>query len=227
MMPGMAIDELNAGESIQHVGGEGTDTNFPEFESTIVSSVAWCLETPPEILLMSFNKNYSASQAALHEYRMTLNSKRSDWGVEFCQPIYDQFLLLQVLAAKVSAPGFIDAWSDPSSWDIYAAWVRADWFGTIKPSADILKTVKAYQALIDGGFITYAQATRELTGKKWRVVIATLKKERELYLEVFGQAEQGVQPGQGTGQSATLLKLVQTFKDDVADAVADRNVEAG
>ena len=31
--------------------------------------------------------------------------------------------------------------------------------------------LKAYQALIDGFFITYAQATRELTGKKWRVVI--------------------------------------------------------
>lgn len=218
MMPGISLDGLAAGEKPVLLGGQGTDVNFGEFEATIVQALAWCLECPPEILLMSFQKNYSASQAALHEYRIVLACKRSEWGIEFNQPIYEQFLVLQTLKGKISAPGFLDAWRDMAGqWDIFSAWVRADWFGTIKPATDILKTVRAYQALIDGGFITYAQATRELTGKKWRVVIKTLKKERQLYTEVFGVSPD--QQGQGSGQAGAFLRLVSAFSDDLSDKI--------
>jgi len=223
LAPGMALERLGVGETPVMLGGDGTDQAFSDFERCIMSAIAWALETPPEILMMTFNKNYSASQAAINEYRLIINKERLKFGFDFCQPTYQEFLISQVLAGKIKAEGFLDAWRDPMKWDIFGAWVRADWFGTIKPSADMLKTVKAYQALIDGFFITYAQATRELTGKKWRIVIKSLKREKIIIAETVKEISAinpelagDVLPG-ATAGNGRLLKLVAQASEDFRD----------
>ena len=72
-VPGLVIEELQHGEEPVLKGGEGTDVNFGTFEEAIIQAVAWTNEIPPEILKLAFSNNYSASQAAINEFKIYLN----------------------------------------------------------------------------------------------------------------------------------------------------------
>lgn len=177
MIPGAVLDELAAGEEPHGFTPNGTDEKFGDFEDAIISAVAWVHEIPPEILKLSFSSNYSASQAAINEFKMFLNVKREWWGGMFCQPIYIEWLLSEVLAGRVVAPQLLDAWREPALFDRLAAWVSADWSGAIKPSVDLTKQATGYTALVEQGFISRDRASRETTGTKYSKNVAKLERE--------------------------------------------------
>lgn len=177
LIPGMVIDELEAGEEVVPYPSQGTDERFGEFEEAIIQAVAWANEVPPEILRLSFSSNYSASQAAINEFKIYLNKVRTFFGENFCQPIYTEWLLAMVLAQKVVAPDLVDAWRDTMRYDVFAAWVSCDWSGNIKPSVDLSKLVGGYKALVAEGFITRDRASRELTGTKFSQNVKKLRLE--------------------------------------------------
>jgi capsid protein len=109
MIPGAVLDELAPGEKPQGFSPTGTDEKFADFEEAIVCAMAWCYEIPPEILRLSFSSNYSASQAAINEFKLYLNPTRVEWGDAFCQPIYFDWLISEVLAGRLTATGLLDA----------------------------------------------------------------------------------------------------------------------
>jgi lambda family phage portal protein len=176
-VPGMILDELAPGEEPKGFPPTGTDEKFGDFESAIIYGIAWAHEIPPEILTLSFASNYSASQAAINEFKLFLNTVRADWGDDFCQPIYVDWLLSETLAGRVKAAGLLDAWRDPLLFDRYAAWTLADWSGAIKPSVDMVKQANAYEKLVQQGFISRDRATREITGQKYSKNVAKLARE--------------------------------------------------
>ncbi len=179
MLPGTVIDELAVGEEPQGFMPQGTDEKFADFESAIVYAISWMEEIPPEILTLSFNSNYSASQAALNEFKLFLNAKRMGWGNDFCQPIYVDWLLSETLAGRVQAQGLLDGWRDRKRYDALAAWTSADWCGAIKPSVDLVKMTTAYAAMCKEGFISRDRASRETTGTKFSKNIKKLKRENQ------------------------------------------------
>jgi capsid protein len=178
-VPGAVLDELAPGETPHGFSSTGTDEKFADFEAAIVYAVAWCLEIPPEILTLSFASNYSASQAAVNEFKLYLNPVRAAWGDEFCQPIYVDWLLSETLSARVKAAGLLEAWRDPLKYDRLAAWLAADWTGAIKPSVDLLKQANGYEKLIELGLITRDRAARETTGQKYSKNVKKLERENE------------------------------------------------
>jgi len=177
--PGLIMQELQVGEEPVAFQSNGADDNFPDFEESIVSLVCWALEIPPEIGKLSFSSNYSASQAANNEFKSYLDRTRDGFGASFCQPIYIDFLTSEVSRQKISAPGLVESLSDPNQYDILGAWVNAEWSGAIKPSVDPLKLVKAYNEMVEGGFISRTRVARELTGTKYSQNIKRLRKENE------------------------------------------------
>jgi lambda family phage portal protein len=181
--PGLVIEELQHGEEPVGFSSHGTDEKFGDFETAILRGVAWANEVPPEILELSFKSNYSASQAAINELKMYLNRVRTDWGSSFCQPIYEDWLLSEVLARKILAPGLLEAWRDPKQYDTHASWMTTDWAGHIKPAVDITKLAKGYELLIAMGLITRDRASRELTGTKYSKNVQKLRRENELLAE--------------------------------------------
>jgi capsid protein len=182
-VPGLIIEELQVGEEPVMKGGEGTDINFGPFEEAIIQAVAWANEIPPEILRLAFSNNYSASQAAINEFKIYLNKVWSDWGETFCQPIYIDWLLSENLRGRIQAPGLLDAWRDPQRQDVFGAWVATDWYGSIKPSTDMLKQAKGSKQLIDQGWSSNAREARMLTGTKFSKNIKRLKRENEMKAE--------------------------------------------
>jgi len=179
-VPGLVIEQLQKGEKPQAFQSNGTVETFGVFEAAIIQGIAWAHEMPPEILLLSFNSNYSASQAAINEFKMYLNKVRQEFGDNFCQPIYTEWLLAETLAGRVRADGFIEAWRDWSKFDIFAAWTSSDWTGQIKPSVDIMKMVKGYAEAVKEGFMTRDRAARETFGTKFSKNAPKLKRENEL-----------------------------------------------
>lgn len=182
-IPGMVIEELQQGEKPVMQGGQGIDINFGAFEEAIIQAIAWTHEVPPEILKLAFSNNYSASQAAINEFKIYLNKVWSDWGETFCQPIYTDWLLAESLRQRIDAPGLLKAWRDPDQHDVFGAWISADWYGSIKPSTDMVKQVKGSKLLLDEGLSTHARESRITTGTKFSKNVKRLKRENEMLVE--------------------------------------------
>jgi len=176
-MPGMMLQELQTGEIPTSYDTKRPNVNFGVFEASIINAIAWANEIPPEVLTLAFANNYSASRGAVNEFKMYLDRIRSGFGEEFCSPIYQDFLLSDVLQGGTKADGLLSAWRDPAQWDKLGAWNLADWAGAIKPSVDMLKEAKAYQLLAAEGWITRDRAARELTGMKYSKVTDQLALE--------------------------------------------------
>lgn len=176
-VPGWVIEELQTGEEPQAFGVNGTTESYGLFEEAIVQAIAWALEIPPEILTLSFNSNYSASQAAINEFKMYLNKVRTDFGDAFCQPVYVEWLLSEVTSKKIAADRLLESWRDFSLYDVFAAWISSDWAGQIKPAVDLSKLVGGYKSAIEEGFISRDRAAREIFGTKYSKNVQKLKRE--------------------------------------------------
>lgn len=189
-MPGMVIQELQEGEEPKAFDNTGIDINFPAFEAAMLNGIAWSIEVPPEILQLSFQNNYSASQAALNEFKIYLNPVRQWFGAQFLDPIYQEFLVGQVLTGRIQAPGLLESYNRRAAFETWGAWVQAEWCGQIKPSTDMRKTAQAYNDMVAMGSITRARATREMTGQKYSRVVRQLKRENEQLVEANRPLEQ-------------------------------------
>lgn len=179
-IPGVTLDELQEGEEPKGFQPHGTDEKFGDFEDAIITAIAWSHNVPPEILKLAFSNNYSASQAAINEFKNYLNQVRTEIGQAFCQPIYIEWLLSEALNNRVIAPRLLDAWRNPAQYHVFGAWIAAEWSGAIKLSTDIRKQAQGYKILRDMGWITNDRAARELTGQKFNRNVKKLRRERQL-----------------------------------------------
>ena len=221
-VPGMVIESLQHGEEIQAFGHNGTDVSFGPFEESIVQSMAWAIEMPPEILRLSFSSNYSASQAAINELKMFINKEWINWGNNFCAPIYEEFLLSDALSNKITAPGFLDAWRNPEKYDVYNGWLLCEWYGSIKPSTDMLKQAKGSKLLVDNMWSTNARESRNLTGTKFSTNTKRLKRENELKAEAMRpmlelQQEFGEQAVDDAAQALDRAEEIEALVDGYLD----------
>lgn len=182
-IPGLVMEELQTGEEPVSFGSNGTDVNFGTFEEAIIQAVAWTLEIPPEVLRLSFSNNYSASQAAINEFKIAINRTWGDFGETFCTPVYIEWLISETLLQKIIAPGLLQSWRNPKEYDAFGAWTATDWYGSIKPSTDMLKQAKGSKILIEEGWSTNAREARITTGTKFSKNIKRLKRENELKVE--------------------------------------------
>lgn len=221
-IPGLVMEELQIGEEPILKGGEGTDVNFPVFEESIIQAVAWSLEIPPEILRLTFSNNYSASQAAINEFKIAINMKWGDFGETFCTPIYVEWLLSETLLQKIEAPGLLESWRNPQEYDIFGAWISTEWYGSIKPSTDMLKQAKGSKMLVQEGWSTNAREARVTTGTKFTKNIKRLKRENQLKVDAARpmaefQKEFGVELDKHTEVAAQLEDALTAILEERAD----------
>lgn len=175
---GMVIEELQVGEEPVSFDTRRPNVNFGIFEQQIIAVLAWGNEIPPEILTLSFNSNYSASKAALNEFKIYLDKTRKDFASQFLKPIYQSWLIQETLTGRISAAGLLEAWRNPLKYQEYGAWIEADFQGQIKPSLDLGKDVKTYGAAVDRGWMTNSRASKELFGTKFSSNVKRIKREK-------------------------------------------------
>ena len=184
-LPGMTANELAFGEELVMHGGQGTDEEFGSFEEAIVKGIAWTLEIPPEILTLSFSSNYSASQAAINEFKIYLEKVWSHFGEDFCTPIYVEWLISETLLGNITAPGLLAAWRDRTDYANFQGWVDSKWYGSTKPSTDMLKMAKAAEKMLQLGLTTRERESRGANGTSFISNAKKLKRENEMLAEAL------------------------------------------
>lgn len=197
-VPGLVLEELQQGEEPVGFNNNGTDDRFGTFEEAIVQAMAWAVEIPPEIVRLAFSNNYSASQAAINEFKIYLNWVWKWFGDQWCKPVFGEWLISEALTRRTDMPGFLEAWRDLSKFDVYGAWLQSDWYGSIKPSTDMLKQVKASDLLVVGGYSTRARESRIMTGTKFSTNVKRLRRENELLKEANASLQPAVENAEGT-----------------------------
>ena len=222
-VPGLALETLQQGEEPTVHSTAGTDNKAGEFESAIVHAMAWCMEIPPEIVELSFNSNYSASQAATNEFKMFLNRVRFGLSDEFLNFIWEEWLLVESLDGRLDrGQEILIAWRERRRNYNFRAWVMADWAGAIKPSTDILKTAKGYEALIAQGGITRTRSAAEQTGTKFDKNVKKLKRENL----ALAAALEPLMPKEEDSAAATQA-MATAVVESVMEVLEERFAEMG
>jgi capsid protein len=217
-IPGLVMEELQKGEEPVGFSSQGTDVNFGIFEEAIIQSVAWANEIPPEILRLAFSNNYSASQAAINEFKIYLNKIWSEFGENFCTPIYIEWLINETLMQKISTPGLLKSWRNSDQYDIFGAWTNVIWYGSIKPSTDMLKQAKGSQVLVNEGWSTNARESRITTGTKFSHNIKRLKHENQLKADAMRPLLE-IQEEFSNSQDSNIEKQLNTLLEDNIDVL--------
>jgi lambda family phage portal protein len=152
------VNYLNEGEKVETSNPGRPNTAFDGFVTSICRQIGAALEIPYEVLLKHFTSSYSASRGALLE-AWKMYKRRRDWlANDFCQPIYEQFLVEAIAKGRIQAPGFFD---DPL---IRKSYCSAEWNGPTQGQLDPKKEVEAAILRVESGFSTRTRETTELTG---------------------------------------------------------------
>lgn len=184
MEPGTIFDDLAPGEKIESFQTNRPNVNYAQFEQAILSGICWALEVPPEIAMLKFQSNYSASRQANNEFEVYLNYRVKKNARNICQPIYEEFVIQSCINNQLEIPGLITAVFDTSLWKQKAAWLGCVWTGLSRPSVDPLKEINASQKAVDAGFSTYDIESRKTCGLGFRQVMQTLARERKYMQQI-------------------------------------------
>jgi len=185
MQPGTIFDDLAPGEEIQSFQTNRPNVNYKAFEEAILSGICWALEIPPEIVMLRFQSNYSASRQANNEFIIYLDKRVRKNSLAFCQPVYEEFVVQSVLTGQLDIPGLVSAIFDSGLWKKKRAWLNCVWTGLSRPSVDPLKEVNAAYNAVDAGLSTYDVECRKISGLSFRQVMMALKREHE-YMDKIG-----------------------------------------
>ena len=134
------------------------NTAFDAFVASMVRQVGSALGIPAEVLFLNFQSSYSASRGALLEAWKVFRYWRSWFEMNFCQPIYEEWLEEAILKGRIIAPGYFE---DPVK---RYAYTWADWTGPSQGQLNPVQEVQAAVLRVENGFSTRQKETAELTG---------------------------------------------------------------
>lgn len=174
--PGM-VNILAPGEGVEIADAKRPSSNFDAFTTSLAKYVGAALEIPVELLIKNFSSSYSASRAALLEAWKAFRMKRAWMAADFCQPVYEIFLIEAIANGRLKAPGFF---LDPL---IRAAYSGAQWNGPAQGMIDPVKEVNAAEKRINIGISTRQRETIEMTGGDFDSNVAQLARENQLLKE--------------------------------------------
>ena len=201
--PGM-INILAPGEDIKMADPARPNTNFDAFTTSFAKYIGSALEIPYELLLKQFGASYSASKAALEEAWKAFRMKRAWLVNDFCQPIYEMWLVEAIAKGRIKAPGFyLDA-------AIREAWSKCTWNGPSQGMLDPLKEINAATKRVELGVSTRQRETMEMNGGSFDDNAEQLLREAEK----MGEINQLLKPPTDSGESGDWAEEKQESEEE-------------
>lgn len=190
------LNALPKGVDVKSVDASNAQSTFEVFSTQLIKQVGAALNQPYEVLMKNFNSSYSASRAAMLQAWEEYKLRRKWFARDFCQPIYEVWLMEAVANGRIEAPGFFD---DPL---IRKAWCNADWFGPTMSILDPVKDMNGSTLRIKNGVSTREREAAEMTGTDLEENIAQLAFEKQL-MEKYGMGlADAVNPSVGSKSEA-------------------------
>jgi len=119
-----------------------TELFFETFYSTNANLICSAIGIPPNVAFSLYDNSYSASRAATKDWDHTIEVERDDFRSQFYQPIYNFWLHFQIVAMKIQAPGYLEAFANNNSM-IIEAYRCCRFTGPSFPHIDPVKEVTA------------------------------------------------------------------------------------
>lgn len=190
------LNALPKGVDVKSVDASNAQSTFEVFSTQLIKQIGAALNQPYEVLMKNFNSSYSASRAAMLQAWEEYKLRRKWFARDFCQPIYEVWLMEAVANGRIEAPGFFD---DPL---IRKAWCNADWFGPTMSILDPVKDMNGSTLRVQNGVSTREREAAEMTGTDLEENIAQLAFEKQL-MEKYGMGlADAVNPSVGSESKA-------------------------
>jgi len=170
MAGGIGVFNLNAGEALEAFKPTAPSEAYSSFEGAIKNNLFASMDLPPEIGKLTFNSNYSASQAAILLFWAVLQIARDDLASDFLNPLYDAWLNNEIAENRIACPG----WSDPF---LRKCWANCKWTGRGRPQIDAEQQGRGYKEFVELGAKTLEEIARETNGSNAAVNRAKLRRE--------------------------------------------------
>jgi lambda family phage portal protein len=201
-----AIVGLAKGEKISTANPGRPNANYDQFVMAVLRQVGAALGMPFEILIKHFTSSYSASRAAMLEAWRFFMARRLWMARNFCQPVYEAWLMEAVANGRIIAPGFLSG--DPM---IRQAYCACDWVGPARGMIDENKEMDASKKKIGLGLSTIQRESAELTGTNWLENHAQHKKE------VAKRKEDGITEDPNTSPSDSPENQLEDMQEDIVN----------
>ena len=172
------ISALPKGVDVKAINRQDSQNVFDSFVTHFIKTVAAAVNLPFEILLKNFQSSYSASRAALLQASSEFERRKAAFIRDFCQPIYEQFLLEAVGTGRIKAAGF----EEPIK---RQAWSQAGWYTRTSRILDPQRETAAMILRLQNGLSTYAREILESTGEDFNDVAERLAQEKDLLKQNF------------------------------------------
>lgn len=172
---------LPAGAKLTTVEGKGT-IQFKDFYTVNIDIICACVGIPPNVAMMLYDGNFSASRAALKDWEHTLMVERKNFA-SFYQNVYNFWLYTEILSNKIQAPGYLEAIMT-GNYMAVEAYQSARWVGANVPHIDPEKEVRAERLKLgDLGanipLTTAEAATEALNGGDFKANLTQYAEELE------------------------------------------------
>jgi capsid protein len=180
MEPGTVMDNLSPGEEPKSFDTSRPNVNYGRFEDIVISAISWTLEVPPSTVKLHYTSSYSAARQEGNEFDIYLKYRVFKNSKDFCQLIYEEFIIQSVLTGDLDMPGFQAVLFNPKLRKMRAAWLKAEWSGLSHPSVDIQREAGALISVLATGNITNDYISRRFSGVSYQANQYKLARERRL-----------------------------------------------
>ena len=195
--------DLELGPGSVYYLPEGTDISIAEsrrgrneyepFFKAMATEVSAACNLPFDVVMLSFNRSYSALRGAILEASKEWKTRRSQLCTRFCQPVYEAVIAESVAKGRLRMPGFF------SDLRYRQAYCRSRWVGLGSGQIDPLKEALAAELKIKCALSTHEEEYQSDKGGRWRPTVERLAREKELIdqygltpVDEGGQSQEGI-----------------------------------
>lgn len=167
---GLAVD-LPDGAEIESVAPGRPNPSFDPFVLAVLRQVGAALEIPFELLIKHFTSSYTAARAALLDFGLFVRRVRAWTEAQLCQPVYEEWLRIEVASGRIAAPGFF------SSDVLRHAWSGATWTGDAMGVLDPQRETAAIEKALKLKLTTRSREAMLRDGSNWEETAEQLARE--------------------------------------------------
>lgn len=160
---------------------------FWEFFQSIVAEIGASVGVPKSIILMIYDKSYSASRGEVLLAWVYFLSKRTHIAINLCQPTYGALMDEAVSKGMISAPGYF---LDQRVRRAYLGSPYEQWTGPTRPAIDELREAKAFEVFNNMGTQSRKEIIAKTTGKTFERVTEQLTREHSLRVSAGLETEE-------------------------------------
>ncbi len=176
IQPGLIVDNLAPGQKIE---SHNTRRPNPDLMTSVMGAfniIHASIGIPPEIGILTFNNNFSASRQAVNEFESTKRKEQGQFNAGFNIPYYKDLVFGLEFSGQISTPGLMQAMRSGDNTRV-AAWLMAEFISRTELSVDMLKNIKMLKEAHEMGYLTHEAGARKFFGTSHRKVVAKLRAE--------------------------------------------------